>query len=121
MIRFSYYRLTVTVLFLWGALNNERTGLSFAYAAGPCQRGLPRDSGPCFTVSDLRLPFSSPLTARKVSLTPVSLINIQSVRRKTQLPSKLRDAVFTEALLGNAAESCLKKQVRFGSVRFGSV
>jgi hypothetical protein len=26
--------LTVTVLFLWGALSDERTGLSFVYAAG---------------------------------------------------------------------------------------
>jgi hypothetical protein len=32
-----YYSLTVTVLFLWGALSDERTGLSFAYAAGPRQ------------------------------------------------------------------------------------
>jgi hypothetical protein len=30
--------MTVTVLFLWGALSDERTGLSFVYAAGPCQR-----------------------------------------------------------------------------------
>jgi hypothetical protein len=30
--------VTVTVLFLWGALSDERTGLSFIYAAGPCQR-----------------------------------------------------------------------------------
>jgi hypothetical protein len=27
--------LTVTVLFLWGAVSDERTGLSFVYAAGP--------------------------------------------------------------------------------------
>jgi hypothetical protein len=32
-----YYCLTVIVLFLWGALSGERTGLSFVYAAGPCQ------------------------------------------------------------------------------------
>jgi hypothetical protein len=37
-----YYCLTVTVLFSWGALSDERTGLSFVYAAGPCQRGLSR-------------------------------------------------------------------------------
>jgi hypothetical protein len=30
----------VTVLFLWGALSDERTGLSFIYATGPCQRNL---------------------------------------------------------------------------------
>jgi hypothetical protein len=32
-----YYSLTVTVLFLWGALPDERMGLSFVYAAGPRQ------------------------------------------------------------------------------------
>jgi hypothetical protein len=46
--------VTITVLFLWG--------LSFVYAAGPCQRSLSRvqvpwDLRPYFTVSDLRLPF----------------------------------------------------------------
>jgi hypothetical protein len=35
---FSY--LTVTVLFLWGVLSDERTGLSFVYAAGSSQRSL---------------------------------------------------------------------------------
>jgi hypothetical protein len=66
-------RVTVTVLFLWGALSNERTGLSFIYAAGPCQRSLslvrvPWDSRPSFTVSDLRLTFSSPPTTRRVTV-----------------------------------------------------
>jgi hypothetical protein len=47
---------------LGGALSDERTGLSFVYGAGPCQRSLSRvrvtwDSWPYFTVSDLRLPF----------------------------------------------------------------
>jgi hypothetical protein len=37
-----YYCLTITVLFLWGALSDERTGLSFIYAAGPRQRSLSR-------------------------------------------------------------------------------
>jgi hypothetical protein len=32
-----YCSLTVTVLFLWGALSHERTGLSFVHAAGPRQ------------------------------------------------------------------------------------
>jgi hypothetical protein len=36
-----YFFLTVKVLFLWGALSDERTGLSFEYAAGPRQRSLP--------------------------------------------------------------------------------
>jgi hypothetical protein len=68
----NYYRLTVTVLFLWGAFSDKRTGLSFIYAAGPCQRSLSRvrvpwDSRPYFTVSDLKLPFSSPPTTRMFS------------------------------------------------------
>jgi hypothetical protein len=58
---------------LWGALSNERTGLSFLYAACPRQRslsrvGVPWDSWPSFTVSDLRLPFSSPPTTRRVTV-----------------------------------------------------
>jgi hypothetical protein len=68
-----YYYLTITVLLLWGALSDERTGLSFIYAAGTCQRSLSRvrvpwDSRPYFTVSDLRLPFSSPPTTRRVTV-----------------------------------------------------
>jgi hypothetical protein len=56
------YSLTVTVLFLRG---DERTGLCFVYDAGPRQFNLSRvrvpwDSWRYFTVSELRLPFSSP-------------------------------------------------------------
>jgi hypothetical protein len=65
--------VTVNVLFLWGALSDDGTGLSFVYAAGPCQRSLssvrvPWDSRPYFTVSDLRLPFSSPPTTRRITV-----------------------------------------------------
>jgi hypothetical protein len=47
--------VTVTVLFLRGALSEERSGLSFVCAAGPCQSSLSRvrvpwDLGPYFTV-----------------------------------------------------------------------
>jgi hypothetical protein len=68
-----YYCLTVTVLFLWGVLSDERTGLSFVYAAGSRQRSLSRVwvpwiSRPYFTVSVLRLPFSSPPTTRSVTV-----------------------------------------------------
>jgi hypothetical protein len=57
--------VTITVFFLWGALSDERSSLSFVYAAGSCQRSpsrvrVPWDSRPYFTVSHLRLPFSSP-------------------------------------------------------------
>jgi hypothetical protein len=52
---------------MWGALSDERTGLSFTIAAGPCQRShsrvqVPWDSRPNFTVSNSRLPLSSPPT-----------------------------------------------------------
>jgi hypothetical protein len=57
----------------WGALSDERTGLSFVCAAGPCQRSLSRalvpwGLSPYFTVSDLRIPFSSPPTTRRVTV-----------------------------------------------------
>jgi hypothetical protein len=65
---------------MWGALSDERMGLYFAYAAGPCQRNLsrvrvPRDSRPYFTVSDLRLPFPSPPTARSVTVEVAALVS----------------------------------------------
>jgi hypothetical protein len=37
-----FITLTVTALFFWGALSDERTGLSFIYADGPRQRNLSR-------------------------------------------------------------------------------
>jgi hypothetical protein len=79
---FSYYYLTVTVLFFWGALSDERTGLSFVYAAGSSQCSLswarvPWYSRPYFTVSDLRLTISSPLTTRRVT---VEVFDLASTR-----------------------------------------
>jgi hypothetical protein len=73
MTGYFHYCLTVTVLFLWGALSDERTGMSFVYGAGPCQSSLSRvrvpwDSRPYFAVSDLRLPFSSPPMTRRVTV-----------------------------------------------------
>jgi hypothetical protein len=60
----AYDQIFITVWqlrsrFLWCALSDERTGLSFVHAADPCQRSLSRfrvpwDSRPYFTVSDLR-------------------------------------------------------------------
>jgi hypothetical protein len=35
-------RLTVAFFILWDALSDERSGLSFVYAAGPCKRSLSR-------------------------------------------------------------------------------
>jgi hypothetical protein len=59
--------------FFWGPLSDERIGLSFIYAAGPHKCSLSRvrvpwDSWPYFTVSDLRLLFSSPPTTRRVTV-----------------------------------------------------
>jgi hypothetical protein len=56
-----YYCQRVSDLLMWGALSDERTGLSFTIAVGPRQRShwrvrVPRDSWPYFTVSDSRLP-----------------------------------------------------------------
>jgi hypothetical protein len=50
------------VLFLSDALSDKRMGLSFVYAAGPCQRSLswvrgPWDSQSYLTVSEFKLPF----------------------------------------------------------------
>jgi hypothetical protein len=68
-----YYCFTVTVLFLWGALSDERTYLSFVHAADLCQRShsrvrVPGNSRPYFTVSDFRLLFSSSPTTRSVTM-----------------------------------------------------
>jgi hypothetical protein len=57
----------------YGTLSDERTGLPFKIAAGPRQRShfrvlVPRDSWPYFTVSDSRLPFSSPPTTRRATV-----------------------------------------------------
>jgi hypothetical protein len=57
-----YYCQTVAGLLLWGALSDERTGLSFTIAAGLRERSysrvrVPWDLRRYFTVSDLRLHF----------------------------------------------------------------
>jgi hypothetical protein len=49
---------TVAGLLMWGALCEEKTGLSFTTASGPRQQ-VPCDPRPYFTVSNSRLPFSS--------------------------------------------------------------
>jgi hypothetical protein len=68
-----YYCLAVTGLLMWGALSDERTGLSFTIAAGPRQCSyfrvrVPWDSWPYFTVSDSRLTISSPPTTRRATV-----------------------------------------------------
>jgi hypothetical protein len=56
-----------------GAPSLTRRRVCFLYDAGPCQRSLslvrvPWDSRPYFTASDLRLPFSSSPTTRRVTV-----------------------------------------------------
>jgi hypothetical protein len=68
-----YYCQTVAGLLMWGALSDERTGLSFTIAAGYRKHGhsrvrVPWDSWPYFTASDSRLPFSSPPTTRRATV-----------------------------------------------------
>jgi hypothetical protein len=67
-----YYCQTVTGLLKWGALSDERTGLSFTTAAGPRQRShsrarVPWDSWPHFT---LRIETPSTWRARYPYLHP---------------------------------------------------
>jgi hypothetical protein len=47
-----YYCWTLR-FFLWGALSDERMGLSFLHATGPCQRSLSRFRVPCDSRLDL--------------------------------------------------------------------
>jgi hypothetical protein len=68
-----YYCQTVPGLLMWSALSDDRTGLSFTTPAGPrqcihSQVRVPWDSWPYFTVSDSRLPFSSPPTTRRTTV-----------------------------------------------------
>jgi hypothetical protein len=66
-----YYCQTIAGLLMWGALSDERMGLSFTIAPVLCQCShfqvrVPWDSWIYFTVSDSRLPFSLPPTTRRV-------------------------------------------------------
>jgi hypothetical protein len=92
-----YYCQTVAGLLIWGALSDERTGLSFTTAARPRQRShfrvrVPLDSRPYFTVSDLRLPFMSPSTTCRAT---VEVFNPASIRDYLRLHLSLK-TVFRE-------------------------
>jgi hypothetical protein len=75
---------------MWGAFSDQRTSLSFTIAAGPRQRSqsrvlVPWDSRPYvyFTVSDSRLPFSSPPMTRRAT---VEVFDSASTRRLQTCP-----------------------------------
>jgi hypothetical protein len=68
-----WYSMTAAGLLMWGALSEERIDLSFTIAAGPRQLShfqirVPEDSWLYFTVSDSRVPFSSPPTTRRATV-----------------------------------------------------
>jgi hypothetical protein len=88
-----YYRRTVAGLLMWGAFSDGRTGLLFTIAAGPSQRShslvrSPLDSRPYFTVSDLRLPISSPPTTRRVTVEVFDPASTQVERVSSQTQSQ---------------------------------
>jgi hypothetical protein len=99
-------RLTVTFLISWDALSDERTCLSFVCAAGPCQSSLsgvlvPWDLRPYPTVSDLRLPFSSPPTTRRVTVEvfdPASRLFFQSRAEQSGAVAYCREPASTVTL-----------------------
>jgi hypothetical protein len=84
----AYDQIFITViagLLTWGALPDERTGLSFTISAGPRQHShsrvrVPWDSRPYLTVSDLRLPFSSPPTTRRATVEVFEVFDPASTR-----------------------------------------
>jgi hypothetical protein len=78
-------------LLVWGVLSEEMTGLLCTIAAAPRQRSLSRvrvswDSWPYFTVSDLRLPFSSPPTTRMVTVEVFDPASTQGGHKWTASP-----------------------------------
>jgi hypothetical protein len=92
-----------------GALSDERTGLSFVIATGPRQRSksrvrVPWDSRPYFTVSDSRLPFSSPPTTRRVT---VEVFDPASTRVELTAESEYESYVTTD---GQPAEQSRAEQ-----------
>jgi hypothetical protein len=67
------YCQTIAGLLMWGALSDERTGLSFKIAPGSRQQShfwvwVPWGSWQYFSVSDSRLPFSSLSTTRRATV-----------------------------------------------------
>jgi hypothetical protein len=79
---------------------------SFVYAADPCQHSLSRvrvpwDSRPYFTVLDLRLPFSSPPTTRRITVEVFDQVKVtlrltvsQSVSLGVEPPPGAHDQIF---------------------------
>jgi hypothetical protein len=80
-----YYCQTAGGLLMCAVLSDERTGLSFTIDAGHrhsshSQVRVPWDSRPYFTVSNSRLPFSSPPTTRRATVEVFDPASIRDVR-----------------------------------------
>jgi hypothetical protein len=110
-----YYCQTVAGFLMWGVLSDERTDLSFTIAVGPRQRShsrvrVPWDSRPYFTVSDSRLPFSSPPMTRRATVEvfdPVSTAfsNCQATGIEVTMP-KDSLAAFHECVVSETCMDC---------------
>jgi hypothetical protein len=87
-----YYSQIFACLLMWGVLSDDRTDLSFTIAPGPRQSShfrvrLPWDSWPYFTVSDSRLPFSSPPTTRRLRVEVFDPISTREATNRLSLYS----------------------------------
>jgi hypothetical protein len=89
-------------------------GLSFVHVASPCQHSLsqvlvPWYSRPYFTVSDMRLPFSSPPTTRRVTVEvfdPASRVFINSLLLVSILSGQIK-STFLDFVCSNFPERLL--------------
>jgi hypothetical protein len=98
---------------MWGALFDERTDLSFTIAAGPrqCRHFRVRlswKSWPYFTVSDSRLPFSSPPTTRRVTVEVFDLICpfLKTCRHGSHRKHRTSVVAFLSIVAGTCLPSC---------------
>jgi hypothetical protein len=86
-----YYCQTVAGLLMWGALSDERMGMSFTISAGPRQGShsrvqVPWDSRPYFTLTDSRLPLSSPPTTCRATVEVIDPASTRELLRILTCP-----------------------------------
>jgi hypothetical protein len=106
MTTYLFFFWQLRSCFLWGDLSDERTGLSFVYAAGICQLSLSRVrvpwySRPYFTVSNLRLPFSSPPTTWRINRSSLSLYSPARIHGNVCCLAVVTENVLTAPLPSN--------------------